>query len=164
MIGCNFCPFAAKPMQQKSIRYIISREPDIIKCIEILKDELLHLDGHPETETTFIILPESFQSFEDYLDLTESAESFLADEDYEGIYQVASFHPLYEFGGAPPNDPANYTNRSVYPMLHILREESITKALKHFPNPDNIPENNIAFARAKGVNYMSMLRAACIGE
>lgn len=163
VIGCNFCPFAAKPMQQKTIRYIVSRESDPELCMDLLREELEYLDEHEETETSFIIFPESFAALDDYLDLAEEADE-LADEDYEGVYQIASFHPLYQFGGAPANDPANYTNRSVFPMLHILREESITNALKHFPNPDKIPDDNIAYARAKGLNYMQLLRAACMGE
>ena len=163
MIGCNFCPFAAKPMQQKTIRYVVSRESDPALCMQLLRSEFEYLDEHQETETSFIIFPETFALLDDYLDLAEEADE-LAEEDYEGVYQVASFHPLYQFGGAPANDAANYTNRSVFPMLHILREESITDALKHFPNPDKIPEDNIAYARAKGLNYMKLLRAACMGE
>jgi hypothetical protein len=150
-------------MQQKTIRYIVSRESDPEVCMEILQEEFEYLDDHEEIETSFIIFPETFAALDDYLDLAEQADE-LADEDYEGVYQVASFHPLYQFGGAPANDPANYTNRSVFPMLHILREESITNALKHFPNPDKIPDDNIAYARAKGLNYMQLLRAACMGE
>jgi hypothetical protein len=163
VIGCNFCPFAAKPMQQKTIRYVVSRESDPALCMELLRSEFEYLDTHEETETSFIIFPETFAILDDYLDLAEQADD-LADEDYEGVYQVASFHPLYQFGGAPANDAANYTNRSIFPMLHILREESITNALKLFPNPDKIPDDNIAYARAKGLNYMKLLRASCMGE
>jgi hypothetical protein len=163
VIGCNFCPFAAKPMQQKTIQYVVSRESNPALCLELLRSEFEYLDEHEETETSFIIFPETFAVLDGYLDLAEQADD-LADEDYEGVYQVASFHPLYQFGGAPANDAANYTNRSIFPMLHILREESITNALKLFPNPDKIPEDNITYARAKGLNYMKLLRAACMGE
>ena len=75
-------------------------------------------------------------------------------------YQVASFHPLYLFEGSVENDPANYTNRSVYPMLHLLREESIDKALENYKDPESIPERNILFAREKGLAYMKTLRDA----
>ncbi|HEV7782749.1 MAG TPA: DUF1415 family protein, partial [Chitinophagaceae bacterium] len=81
---------------------------------------------------------------------------------YEGIYQLASFHPLYLFANSSPTDAANYTNRSVYPMLHLLREESIDKALAHYSDPENIPERNINFAHEKGLTYMKMLRDACL--
>ena len=70
-------------------------------------------------------------------------------EGYEGVYQLASFHPLYRFKNAPAEDAANYTNRSIYPMLHLLREESIEEALRHYPDPENIPEKNIHFTRTK---------------
>ena len=76
---------------------------------------------------------------------------------YEGVYQLASFHPLYRFAGSKADDAANYTNRSVYPMLHLLREASIEKALQHYADPEQIPENNIRFARGKGVLYMKAL-------
>jgi hypothetical protein len=78
------------------------------------------------------------------------------------VYQVASFHPLYRFAGSANDDAANYTNRSPYPMLHLLREESIELALERFPNPEQIPERNILFARSKGELYMKMLRDACL--
>ena len=83
--------------------------------------------------------------------------SFLAKESYEGIYQLASFHPQYLFAGSNDNDPANYTNRSPYPMLHILREESLSKAIDSYPNVDDIPQNNIDFANAKGLYFMKNL-------
>ena len=93
-----------------------------------------------------------------YLDLVEMAEDLIEEEDYEGVYQVASFHPDYLFAGSDSEDPANYTNRSPYPMLHLLREESIEKALEHYSgDPDEIPERNIRFAREKGLAYMKRL-------
>ena len=90
------------------------------------------------------------------------AEKLLKQYGYDGIYQLASFHPQYKFAGAPDNDAANYTNRSVYPMLHLLRESSIDKALEHFNDPESIPDRNINFAREKGIVYMKMLREACL--
>jgi uncharacterized protein len=77
---------------------------------------------------------------------------------YEGVYQVASFHPNYLFAGSHENDAANYTNRSVYPMLHLLREEAVEKALEHYKDPETIPERNIQFAREKGLAYMKKLQ------
>ncbi|HMC87200.1 MAG TPA: DUF1415 domain-containing protein, partial [Chitinophagaceae bacterium] len=97
-----------------------------------------------------------------YLELVRLAEKLLKQEGYQGIYQVASFHPLYCFAGAPADDPANYTNRSVYPMLHLLREESVEQAIANYPNPEKIPERNILFARSKGIAYMKKLRDACL--
>ena len=105
--------------------------------------------------------PNSFANFDDYLDLVDKAEKALRKKKLEGIYQVASFHPLYRFAGSTDDDAANYTNRSVFPMLHLLREESIEAALTRYANPGQIPERNIDFARDKGVVYMKMLRDSC---
>jgi uncharacterized protein len=161
VIGCNFCPFAAKALLKESIRYVILDSENIEKIMASLTSELQFLDENDSIETTFIIFPNHFQDFEQYLDLVELAEDLNAEEEYEGIYQVASFHPDYCFAGADADDAANYTNRSVYPMLHLLREESITKALEHYKDPEGIPERNIAFSQEKGLKYMQMLRAAC---
>jgi hypothetical protein len=85
------------------------------------------------------------------------AESLLEKEDYEGIYQMASFHPEYLFAGSTNEDPSNYTNRSPYPMLHFLRESSITKAVDSYPGIDDVPQRNIAFTKEKGLLYMQQL-------
>ena len=132
------------------------------ESLEKLSEELQFLDNQADIETTFLIFPEGFANFEAYLDLVEWAEELVEDLDYEGIYQIASFHPEYCFEGAAENDPANYTNRSPYPMLHILREDSITSALEHFPDAEGIPQRNIDFAQSKGLKYMQLLRAACM--
>lgn len=162
VVGCNFCPFAAKALLQKSVRYRVVRGPEAPGIMGLLAEELQHLDEQPGVETTFIILPENFLDFEAYLELAEAAGELIVNEDYEGVYQVASFHPLYCFDGEPASDPANYTNRSPYPMLHLLREASIEKALAHYKDPEGIPERNIDFARKKGLAYMEALRAACL--
>jgi hypothetical protein len=116
------------------------------------------LDSDATIETCFIIFPNAFQNFDDYLDLVSLAENRLKRNGYEGVYQVASFHPLYLFADSDQNDPANYTNRSIYPMLQLLREESIDKALENYKSPESIPARNINFAREKGLAYMKMLR------
>ena len=138
--------------------------PDNIKaCLEDLSAEFQHLDNHELTETIFLIFPDHFAGFNEFLAVAEDADQFLVKENYEGIYQLASFHPLYLFEGSPVDDAANYTNRSPFPMLHILREDSITKVLKGFDHPENIPDNNIDFTRKKGLKYMELLLAACMG-
>ena len=92
------------------------------------------------------------------------AEQRLKQKKYKGIYQLASFHPLYRFAGSTENDAANYTNRSLYPMLHLLREASIDKALEQYKNTENIPIANIALARAKGLDAMTKLRESCFKQ
>ncbi len=161
VIDLNFCPFAAKAMVKQSIRYEVLSNCDTENSIKKLETELHYLDTHDDVETSFIILADGFDDFETYLALVKKAETYIKKNKYTGIYQLASFHPYYIFAGSDDNDPANYTNRSAYPMLHILREDSLTKALALYPHPELIPENNIKLAHQKGLQYMQMLRAAC---
>jgi hypothetical protein len=149
-------------MFNKSIRYVIKSNVDMKGSLAALKSELEELETKTDIETSFIIFENNFTDFDDYLDLVKKAERLLTKDDYDGIYQIASFHPDYCFDSADEDDAANYTNRSIYPMLHILREESLTKALSLFPNPEEIPHRNIDFARQKGLQYMQLLRSACL--
>ena len=162
IVGCNFCPFASKVVKQQQIHYQVEKSVAMEICLDAFLQEIIRLDVDNTIETSFLIFPQSFDSFNDYLDLVALAEKLIFDNGYEGIYQVASFHPLYQFAGSRNDDAANYTNRSVYPMLHLLREESIDRALEHFKSPENIPETNINFAREKGLVYMKLLRDSCL--
>jgi hypothetical protein len=164
VIGCNFCPFAAKAMVQKSIRYVVLEDTTREKTLDAVLDELHLLDKTSDVETTLIIFPNHYSDFHSYLALVAAAEKLITRHDYEGTYQVASFHPEYCFAGSDSDDPANYTNRSIYPMLHLLREESITNALKHYKDPEGIPERNVAYSKEKGLAYMQLLRAACMED
>jgi hypothetical protein len=162
VIDLNFCPFAAKALLKKSVRYVVLKDADVKQSLEALVQEFEFLNDHEDIETTFIIFANDFVDFKSYLQLVKKAESTITKEDYDGIYQVASFHPNYCFAGSDSDDAANYTNRSIYPMLHVLREDSLTKALALYPSPELIPEHNIALARQKGLQYMQMLRVACM--
>ena len=160
VIGCNFCPFAANVVKQQAIFYKVEENTDVKACLASFVLEMERLDNDPAIETSFLIFPNAFQQFDDYLDLVSLAEKLLKRKSYEGVYQVASFHPLYLFANSDENDPANYTNRSIYPMLQLLREESIDKALANYKDPESIPARNINFAKEKGLVYMKMLRDA----
>lgn len=162
VIGCNFCPFAAQVVKQQKVYYRVEESASLASSLTVVMTEVKRLDEDDSIDTTFIILPQAFEKFTDYLHLVSLAEELLKKNDYEGVYQLASFHPLYEFAGSPKDDAANYTNRSVYPMLHLLREESIDKALAFYKEPEQIPERNIHFAREKGLVYMKMLRDSCL--
>ena len=164
VVGCNFCPFAANELKQNSVHYRVEFSSDLKTVLNSFLTELNRLDHDLQVVTSFLIFPHSFNKFDDYLVMVEMAEKLLKHNGYEGIYQVASFHPLYLFSNADEKDAANYTNRSVYPMLHLLRETSITKALENYKNPEQIPERNITFAREKGLIYMQMLRDACFSN
>ncbi len=162
VIGCNFCPFAAKVVKQQAVHYQVEQSSDDEICLDAFSNEMTRLDNDESIETSFLIFPNAFAEFDDYLRLVSEAEDLLVENGYEGIYQVASFHPLYLFANSGEKDAANYTNRSVYPMLHLLREASIDKALEHYSQPEDIPERNIGFAREKGLVYMKMLRDRCL--
>jgi hypothetical protein len=161
IIGCNFCPFAAPVFKAGSIAYDIIEDATMDEALQALFDSFIKLDEEQSTETLFLIFPDSFQSFEKYLLLVELSEALLAKEGYEGVYQIASFHPEYLFAGSSNNDPENFTNRSPYPMLHLLREESVSRAVDSFPGTEKIPQRNIKFAKQKGLLYMQTLRSSC---
>ncbi len=162
VIGCNFCPFASRVMKKKSIHYQVEFSGELALCLQAFLQECLRLDKDLEIDSTLVIFPHSFEQFDDFLDAVSLAERLLIQNGYEGIYQVASFHPLYCFDNSPVNDAANYTNRSIHPMLHLLRERQIEEALLNYPNPEQIPDKNIIFAREKGELYMRMLRESCL--
>jgi uncharacterized protein len=162
VIGCNFCPFAAKAMMRKSVRYVVLPDTTVENTLAKLLQEMQHLDSAADIETTFIIFPNSFTDFHRYLSLVEMAEDLVDEAGYEGVYQVASFHPDYCFADVEADDPANYTNRSIYPMLHVLREDSVSEAVDNYPDAEGIPDRNVAYAREKGLAYMAKLRAACM--
>lgn len=162
VIGCNFCPFARREISRGSIHYEVLHDAEKNEVLEKLARTLLVLEQDPEIETALLILTGSYDLFLEYLELVDIAESFLKKEGYEGKYQLASFHPMYMFAGSTGSDPANFTNRSPYPMLHLLREASITRATDNYIGIENIPKDNIAFAKAKGLKYMQMLKDACV--
>ncbi|MCX6293809.1 MAG: DUF1415 domain-containing protein [Sphingobacteriales bacterium] len=153
VIGLNFCPFAAQPFKSNSIHYEVIAESNLNVvlgefskvCNQLLEDETI--------ETSLIILSEHFDDFEQYLDMIDLCEQLLIMENLEGVFQVASFHPQYLFAGSNESDASNYTNRSPFPMIHILREYSLTTAIDKHIDVDAIPENNIKNARNLGIAY-----------
>ncbi len=160
--GCNFCPFAAKEIKQNTLHYQVESGKNMKEGISAFLKECIRLDENESIETTLLLFPHSFQKFDDYLKLVSRAEKVLRQKGYEGTYQVASFHPLYCFSGSSMDDAANFTNRSPYPMLHILREDGVEQAIAKYTHPENIPENNIIFAHEKGYEYMKKLRDDCL--
>ena len=157
VLGCNFCPFAAQVVKQHAVHYQVEDSNDSAICLDSFLPEMTRLDSEMNIETSFLIFPNAFENFDDYLEMVLLAERSLKENGYDGIYQLASFHPLYLFANAAEKDAANYTNRSVYPMLHLLREASIDKALENYDRPEQIPGRNINFARKKGLVYMLSL-------
>lgn len=161
IIAHNICPFARREQERGSIRFNVDQNTDIEICLVNLMQECDQLDSDTDIETTLLIYANAFKSFDDYLDFVTMADYLLSDHGYEGFYQLASFHPDYCFDGANQDDPANYTNRSPYPMLHLLRETSIDRAVSSHPDVENIPQHNIELTRKLGLANLQALLAAC---
>ena len=157
VIGLNFCPFAAQSFNDNSINYIILNSSNLNFILEELIRECSRMDNDEDTDTSLLILPIGWNSFRTYLDLLDLAEKLIIEEGFEGIYQIASFHPDFLFAGTSENDASNYTNRSPYPMLHILREAQVEKVIKKHKDIHNIPITNISKANELGVNYFKSL-------
>ncbi|EHK0031337.1 DUF1415 domain-containing protein [Vibrio parahaemolyticus] len=146
VIGLNLCPFAAKPQRNKQIKIFVSKATQEEALLEDILLQLIELSTtEPEKlETTLVVVPNMLQDFWDYNCCIDWVEGLIKQQDWEGIFQVATFHPDYCFGGAAPEDDENLTNRSPYPIFHLIREESMEKVLKHYPDPESIPDTNIA--------------------
>jgi hypothetical protein len=161
IIGYNLCPFAKREQDRASIRFTVDHQVNVEDCLQNLIHECEWLDNDTNIETTLLIYAHAFATLDDYLDFLAIAEALLHEQGYEGVYQLASFHPDYCFEGASLDDPANYTNRSPYPMLHLIRETSIEWAVSNHPDPDNIPQQNIELTRKLGLAKLQSLLAAC---
>ncbi|MGI9894270.1 DUF1415 domain-containing protein [Vibrio natriegens] len=146
VIGLNLCPFAAKPQRNKQIKIFVSEASQEEALLEDILLQLIELSNtEPEKlETTLVVVPNMLDDFWDYNLFIDWVEGLIKQQDWEGIFQVATFHPDYCFGGAEPEDDENLTNRSPYPIFHLIREESMEKVLKHYPDPESIPDTNIA--------------------
>ena len=161
VIAHNICPFAKKEDDSNSIHYEVVSQKETEKQLFALIEACKQLDATSDKETTLLIYPHSLATFDAYLDFLDLANQLMQQQGYEGIYQLASFHPEYQFHGSAKNDPSNYTNRSPYPMLHIIREASLEKVLSHYPNPEKIPERNIQYTQELGERYLNALLLAC---
>ena len=146
VIGLNLCPFARAVDAKDQIRYVFSDATDAETLLATLVVELQRLaDTDPEVvDTTMVIHPRVFADFEDFNDFLELADAAVEDLDLDGVLQVASFHPRFQFADTEPDDVTNATNQSPYPTLHLLREESVDRAVAAFPEAEAIFERNMA--------------------
>lgn len=144
VIGLNLCPFSAKPASENRVRFFVSDATDDEALLQDLQREMELLDQKPasEIETTLVIVPGHLRDFFDYNQFLNWTDQLLKRNRWVGVYQIATFHPDYCFADAEPDDAENLTNRAPYPILHIIREASLEKALDYFPNADEIPELN----------------------
>ena len=163
VIGLNLCPFAKAPQVKGLVRYAASAATDPAALLADLITELERLaESKPEKlETTLLIHPGVLADFADYNDFLEVAEDTVAELDLEGVIQVASFHPNYQFDGSEADDIGNATNRSPYPSLHLIREESIDRAVEAFPDAETIYETNIATLEKLGAAGWAALQQQC---
>ncbi len=161
IVAHNYCPFAKREIDNGRVRYQLIYETEFNSLLESVIQECVWLDQNAETETTLIILPANLSDFSSFLDCLLLAEELLIAQGYEGVYQIASFHPDYCFQGAEENDPANFTNRSPYPMFHLIRESSVRLATENHPDAESIPERNVEYAREQGLDKMAKLFKQC---
>jgi hypothetical protein len=152
VIGLNLCPFAENPYRGKRVRFIVSEQRSAAGLLQDLRAELgtLAAADPKEWETTLLIHPWVLADFTEYNDFLEACDSTVAELNLEGELQVASFHPRYQFADSQPDDIENYTNRSPYPMLHLLREASVERAVAAAGDTEEIYRRNIRTLRALG--------------
>lgn len=153
VIGLNLCPFAKAVLAKGQVRFVLSAATTPEALLEQLGEELLRLRDTPadQVDTTLLVHPRVLGDFLDYNDFLGLADALVAELDLEGVLQVASFHPDYRFAGTDPDDIGNCTNRSPHPTLHLLREDSVARAVAAFPDPDAIVERNIGTLRGLGL-------------
>ncbi|MGQ5523111.1 DUF1415 domain-containing protein [Chitinimonas sp. PSY-7] len=152
VIGLNLCPFAKGVYIKNQVRFVVSEATTLDQLMDDLDRELLLLAevDHNEIDTTLLIHPKVLTDFLDFNDFLDVADGVVVEHELEGILQVASFHPDYQFADTKPDDISNYTNRAPYPILHLLREESLDRAVAAFPDAADIFERNIQTMRQLG--------------
>lgn len=160
--GLNLCPFAKRELVKDRVRFVVSEATTEDVLLTDLHVELEQLSADDGIETTLLIHPYVLQKFDDYVDFLADADGLIEYFELEGIYQVASFHPDYQFAGTAADDVENYTNRSPWPVLHLLRESSLEQAIAGYPDVDNIPQVNIARVERLGREKMQALLRACM--
>jgi hypothetical protein len=162
VIGLNLCPFAKAVHAKGQVRFVVSDDTDPEDLLTTLCEELQRLaDADPEeVDTTLLIHPWVLGDFLDYNDFLEIADQAVEDMGLEGVLQVASFHPDYQFKGTDPQDLGNASNRSPYPTLHLLREDSVDRAVQAFPEAERIYETNIETLNRLGAQGWERLQQA----
>jgi hypothetical protein len=153
VIGLNLCPFAKSVHVNRRLRYVVTESETPEALLRVLAKELLFLKraDPEEVETTLIVHPQVLQDFLDFNDFLGAADALVEDLELDGEFQIASFHPQYQFEGTDADDITNYSNRSPYPTLHLLRESSVERAVETMPDTDSIFETNLATLEKLGV-------------
>jgi len=161
VIGLNLCPFARSEWERNSVRIHVTQADTAESLLETLAAELTYLLDHDKLETTLVCHPCVLTEFEDYNQFLDATDAVLLEMKLDGVIQIASFHPDYRFYGTEPDDMDNYTNRSPYPMLHLLREDSVEAAIEWHPDAEGIPDSNIKRLNKLGLEKIQGLLSAC---
>ena len=157
VIELNLCPFAKRELINDRVRFEETDAVNEVQLLQALEAELEHLVGNTSSETTLLIHPRVLENFADYNQFLEMADGLLLQMELDGVFQIASFHPDYQFADTHPDDAENYTNRSPFPLLHILREESLARAIERTPDVDQIPLRNIRTMNELGTQELKLL-------
>lgn len=161
VIGLNLCPFAKGPRLSNSIHFIVSNGAKKELVLLDLITELNALSVDETIDTTLLILPNTLGDFHEFNQFLDLVDDLLLEMKLEGVFQIATFHPQYQFADTKPTDVENYTNRSPYPILHILRESSLDLAIGGHPNTGDIPIQNSALLRDMGQHKIKALLESC---
>lgn len=164
VVGLNLCPFARRELVRNRVRFTVSEAETEEQLLADLLAELELLTNDEALETTLLIHPGVLQDFFDYNQFLNHVDRLLVRMGLEGVYQVASFHPAYQFAGTRSDDVENYTNRSPYPMLHVIREDSLERAIAGYPDAERIPQRNVELLDSLGLEKMQALLRDCYGE
>jgi len=155
VLGNDLCPFASRKFFSDRVRFSYTDASNELQLLDALADEIKLLQQSLNIETTLLIHPLVLEDFNDYNQFLDQAEQLIEEMGLMGIYQIASFHPNYQFSGSQPADAENYTNRSPYPLLHLLREQSVEQAITNHPDIGAVPANNIALMNQLGTDVLS---------
>ena len=161
VVGLKLCPFANRVLEDGQVRFAVTDAENEAELLVALRSELNLLTRDSAVETTLLIHPQTLLDFYDFNDFLQIADDLLTDLALQGIVQIASFHPDYQFGGTAPDDVQNYTNRSPNPMLHLIREDSLARAIGAYPDVAQIPTRNVALMQSMGSAKARALLARC---
>ncbi len=157
VIGLNLCPFAQAVVKSGDLSVVTETSSDVETVLMSLAHQFYSLQAASKQATIMFVLPNGFESFDDYLDLVDLANALLVDLGFEGHLQMATFHPHYQFSDSEVDDAANCTNRSPYPVLHLLQESAVEQAVQMHPDTAGIPQRNIDRLRAMDAAQLESL-------
>ena len=162
VVGLNLCPFARPLLASEALRVTVCEANDDEGVAAALLDEIQLIQKASESEvaTTLVVFPNALQGFDGYLAFLDGAQQLLEEMGLLGVLQLASFHPDYQFAGEPIESASHFTNRAPFPMIHLLREEMVTRALETYPNPEQIPERNIQKLEDLGLERLQQILTA----